>query len=148
VLDGGGLSTPRPGRWTPGDQTHYTSYRRLCGPQNKPGQVRNIAPPPGFDSRTIVRVASRYAFLAHRVPGTHWIRRLCPRAGLDTVWMKQVNCPCRESNSNTSCVRCVVYYIPSELYRLLPNSPPPPPARTTPNVMPRAHFPPPIRLFN
>ena len=50
--------TPRP-LFTPG-KTQYPLYRRLGGPQGRSGQVREIAPPPGFDPRTIQPVASRY----------------------------------------------------------------------------------------
>jgi hypothetical protein len=35
-------------------------YRRLGVPQGRPGQVRNISPPPGLDLRTAQAVASSY----------------------------------------------------------------------------------------
>ena len=60
VLDGGGWSTPRPGRLTTGKETQYPSYRRLGGPRGRSGEVRNISPSPGFDPRTLLPVASRY----------------------------------------------------------------------------------------
>ena len=34
--------------------------QRLGEPQGRSGQVRKISPPPGFDSRTVQPVASRY----------------------------------------------------------------------------------------
>ena len=40
VLDEGGWSTPRPGRFTPGKETRYPLYRRLCGPQGRSGRVQ------------------------------------------------------------------------------------------------------------
>ena len=46
ALDGGGWSTPRPGRFTPGKETRYPLHRRLAGSQGRPGQVRKISPPP------------------------------------------------------------------------------------------------------
>jgi hypothetical protein len=56
---GWGVSvTPRP-LYTPG-KTRYPLYRRLGGPQGRTGQVWKISPPPGFDSRTVQPVASRY----------------------------------------------------------------------------------------
>jgi hypothetical protein len=63
-LDGGGWSTPRPGRPTPG-KTRYPLYRRLGGPQVRSGRVRKISPPPGFDPPKVQPVASRCANLAN-----------------------------------------------------------------------------------
>jgi hypothetical protein len=60
ALDGGGLSTPRPGRFTLG-KTRYLLYRWLGGPQGQSGKLCKISPPPsGFDSRTVQPVPSRY----------------------------------------------------------------------------------------
>ena len=50
-----GWSTPRPGIGT-----RYPLHRRLGGPQGRSGRVRKISPAPGFDSRTVQPVASRY----------------------------------------------------------------------------------------
>ena len=44
----------------PPGKTQYPLYRRLGGPQGRSGQVRKISPPPGFDSRNVQPVASRY----------------------------------------------------------------------------------------
>jgi len=45
----------------PPGKTRYPLYRRLGGPECRPGQVRKIsAPSPGFDPRTVQPVASRY----------------------------------------------------------------------------------------
>jgi hypothetical protein len=41
-------------------KTWYAMYRRLGRPQGRPGQVREISPPPEFDPQTIKPVASRY----------------------------------------------------------------------------------------
>ena len=60
ALDGGGWSTPRPGRFTPGKETRYPFYRRLGGPQGRSGRLRKISPPPGFDPRTVQHIESRY----------------------------------------------------------------------------------------
>jgi hypothetical protein len=61
ALNGGGWSTPRPGRFTPGKQTRYPLNRRLVGLQTRSGRVRKISPsPPGFAPRTVQPVASRY----------------------------------------------------------------------------------------
>jgi hypothetical protein len=51
----------------------YPLYRSLGGPRSRSGLVRKISPLPGFDSRTVQPVASRYtdwASPAHIVPGT------------------------------------------------------------------------------
>ena len=59
VLDVGGWSTLRPGRFTPW-KTLYPLYRRLGGSQGQSGRVRKISPPPGFDPRTVQPVANHY----------------------------------------------------------------------------------------
>jgi hypothetical protein len=40
MLDGGGWSTPRPGRFNLGKETRYPHYRRLGGPQGRSGRKR------------------------------------------------------------------------------------------------------------
>jgi hypothetical protein len=54
------LSTPRPGRFTPGKETRYPFYRRLGGPQIWYRKVGKILLSPGFDPRTVQPLASRY----------------------------------------------------------------------------------------
>jgi hypothetical protein len=44
----------------PPGKTRYPLYRRLGGPQGRSARVRNISPPPGFDPRTVQRVACSY----------------------------------------------------------------------------------------
>jgi hypothetical protein len=56
----GRWSTPRPGRFTPGEGIRYPLYRRVGGPQSRSGPVRKISPPPGFNPRTVQRVVTRY----------------------------------------------------------------------------------------
>ena len=56
----GGWSTPRPGRFTPGNQTRYPLYRRLGGSQDPSGRVRSISLPLGLDPQTFQTVASCY----------------------------------------------------------------------------------------
>jgi hypothetical protein len=61
-------SGSRPGRSLPPGKNRYLLYRRLGGPKGRSGQVRKISPPPGFDLRTVLSVASRYtdwAIAAH-----------------------------------------------------------------------------------
>jgi len=41
-------------------KTRYPLYRRLSGAQGRSGGVRKISSSPGFDSRTVQPVASRY----------------------------------------------------------------------------------------
>ena len=56
ALEGVEGSASRPGRALPPGKIRYPLYRRLGGPQG-----RKISPPPGFDSRTVQFVTSRYA---------------------------------------------------------------------------------------
>jgi hypothetical protein len=60
ALDGGGWSTPSPGRFIPWKETRYPLYRKLDGPQGRSGRMRKTSPQPGFDPRTVQPVASRY----------------------------------------------------------------------------------------
>ena len=59
ALDGGGWSTPCPGRFTPGKDPVPTVQEAGCA-QGRSGRVRKISPPPGFDPQTVQPVASRY----------------------------------------------------------------------------------------
>ena len=70
-IDGVGGQRHAPAALPPGT-TQYPLYRRLCGPQVLSGRVRQISPPPGFDTRTVQPVASRYtdyAIPAHSTKG-------------------------------------------------------------------------------
>ena len=58
-LEGGEWSAARPGRTLPPGKTRYPLYGRLGGPQGRSGRAKNLAPP-GFDSRTVQPVVSRY----------------------------------------------------------------------------------------
>jgi len=54
--------------FTPGKETRYALYWRLCGPQGFSGQLQKISHVPGFNPDTDQAVASHYndyAFLAH-----------------------------------------------------------------------------------
>ena len=44
----------------PPGNTRYPLYRRLGGLQGRSGGVRKISPPPGYDPRIVLPVASRY----------------------------------------------------------------------------------------
>jgi hypothetical protein len=65
---------------SPPGKTRNPFYRRLGRSQGRSGQVRKIAPPPGFDHLTVQPVASRdtdwariniyigeYEFILHRI---------------------------------------------------------------------------------
>jgi hypothetical protein len=71
ALEEGGWSALRPGRFTP-EKTRYPLYRRLVGTQGRSGRVRKISPPPGFDSRTVQPIASRYADWAIPAPASRY----------------------------------------------------------------------------
>jgi len=58
ALEGAEGPASRTGRTLPPGKTRYPLYRRLCGPQGRPGQVRKISLPPGFDLRTVQPVGS------------------------------------------------------------------------------------------
>ena len=61
ALDAGGCSTPRPGRFTPPRErpgTHFIGG--WVGPRAGLDGCEKSRLPPGFDSRTVQPVASRY----------------------------------------------------------------------------------------
>jgi len=65
ALDGGGWSMPCPSRFTtppppPPGKTRYQLYRRLCGPRAGLDECGKSRFSPGFDPRTVQRVARRY----------------------------------------------------------------------------------------
>ena len=61
ALDGGGWSTPRPGRFTPGKDPVPIVYEAWWAPGPVWTDAENLAPPPqGFDPRTVQPVANRY----------------------------------------------------------------------------------------
>ena len=53
ALDGGGWSTPRPSRFTHGEESRYPLYRRQGRLKDRSGQLREISPPPGFEAWTV-----------------------------------------------------------------------------------------------
>ena len=57
ALDGGGWSAPRPGRFTPGKDPGHTVFE--AGWAVWTG-AKNLAPPTGFDPRTVQPIAGRY----------------------------------------------------------------------------------------
>jgi hypothetical protein len=59
---GAGWLTPRPGRFTPGNETRYSLYRRLGGPKGRSGQVRNTSLLPGFHSQSQYQLSYRDPF--------------------------------------------------------------------------------------
>jgi hypothetical protein len=61
ALDVVGGQRHAPVALSPG-KTRYPLYKRVGGPQGRLGQVRNLSPNPGFDSRTVQPVASRCTY--------------------------------------------------------------------------------------
>jgi hypothetical protein len=54
-------------------KTRYPLYRRAGGLQSRSGRVQKTSPPPGFDPRTVNRVASRYTDWAIPAPKHLWL---------------------------------------------------------------------------
>ena len=67
ALDGVGGQSHAPAALPPG-KTRYPMYRRLGGPQGPSGEASKISPAPGFDSRTVYPVASRFTYYATPAP--------------------------------------------------------------------------------
>ena len=59
ALDGVGGQRHTSAALPPG-KTQDPLYRTLRGPQDRSGRMRKISPPPGFDTRTVQPLASRY----------------------------------------------------------------------------------------
>ena len=60
ALHGGGCSTPRPGRFTPGKDPVPIVREAGWAPGPVWTGAEYLAPPAGFDPRTVQPVASRY----------------------------------------------------------------------------------------
>ena len=60
ALNGSGWSTPGSGRFTPGKDEVPTVQEAEWAPGSVWTGAENLAPPPGFDPRTVHPVASRY----------------------------------------------------------------------------------------
>jgi hypothetical protein len=58
------------------EKSQYPIYRRLGGLQSLSGYVRKISLPPGFNSRTVQPVASRYTDYAIPAPIKLYITRI------------------------------------------------------------------------
>jgi len=75
----------------PPGKRRYPLYRRLSGPQGRPGRVRKTLPPPEFDAQTVQPVASRYTDCVTR-PHYVYIYIQCkygregPRARMYVKW--------------------------------------------------------------
>ena len=65
ALDGGGWSTPRPGRFTPRERPGTHCIGGWVGPRADLDRCGKSCPPPGFDPRTVQPVASRYTDTSH-----------------------------------------------------------------------------------
>ena len=65
ALEGDEWSAARPGRTLPPGKTWYPFYRRLGGPQGRPGRAESLVPT-GIRSRTVQPLVSRYTDWATR----------------------------------------------------------------------------------
>ena len=68
ALDGGGWSTPRTGSLTPWERSVTQCIGDWVGPRAGLERCGKSRPPPGFDSRTVQPVASRYTDRAIPTP--------------------------------------------------------------------------------
>jgi hypothetical protein len=59
-LNPGWWSTPHTGRFTHRERPDTHCVGECVDPQGRSGRVRKISPPPGFDLRTVQRVAGSY----------------------------------------------------------------------------------------
>jgi len=75
----------------PPRKTRYPLYRRLGGPQGWSGQVQKILPTPGFNSRTIYTVASRYTDYAIPAPSLYYMATVTPGPPVITFEKKVPN---------------------------------------------------------
>jgi len=69
---------PRPGRFTPGNETRYPLYWRRGGTQGRSERMRNISPSSGFDPRTYNIVYNILFILYDRGKNA----RRCTRVGI------------------------------------------------------------------
>jgi hypothetical protein len=117
ALDGGGWSTPRPGRFTPGKETLYPFYRRLGGPQCRSGLARKNSAPTRIDPRTAQSVASCYTDCD--IPAQFWSKReiqvLVSRVELEVYYNARVFLFYVASFSSFVCWLVFFSFLPSYL---------------------------------
>ena len=120
-------------------KTRYPLYRRLGGPQGRSGQMRKIAPPPGFDPRTVQPVASRCTdwatlptyrtVLTRSITTPHqWVSLICSTVNRTTKTAKsrrmrevrQVGSKCGNSYLKQSRIVFVYFRLHSVGRNLLP----------------------------
>ena len=85
VLEGGGWSAPRSGRFTPGKDGRYPLYRRLGGSHGWSGRVWKISSSPRFDPRTVEPVTTRYADWAIPATSSSYTKAYL-YGGLRSIW--------------------------------------------------------------
>jgi hypothetical protein len=115
ALRGGGWSTPRPSRFTPGKNRH-SLYRRLGGPRGRSVLVQNISPSLGFDPRTVQPVARRYTDWAIRahiadcmcIPKSTVVFRI--HVALPPTWLHISTCTLVTEDTCTNLLEPAVYY--------------------------------------
>jgi hypothetical protein len=107
ALDGGGWSTPRPGRFTP----------EVVGWAPGPVWTGAETPPPGFDPRTVQPVASRYTDCAIAGPSLKGYR--CSRGrlvrGIGTT-TQQIRLWCLKVQAGRSSDLMIMAKTKQELY--------------------------------
>jgi hypothetical protein len=78
------------------EKTRYPLYRGLGGTQGRSGQVRKISPQPGFDTRTVQPVASRYTDCAIAAPEINRYKNkltfLAILKCLFLIWTQEASC--------------------------------------------------------
>ena len=103
----------------PPGKTRNPLYRGLDRPQGRSGRVRKISPPPGFDSRTVQPVASRYTALSY--PGYFTLipvyifiicRIVLPR-------MRNVSSKSRRENQNILCLVAFFFFENRAIYEIM-----------------------------
>jgi hypothetical protein len=95
-----------PAALPPGNETRYSLYRKLGGPQGRSERVRKISPQPGFDPGTVQSVANRYtAILAHSATCS------VLKNGIILI---PINCTCKNCSDVTSTC-CLM----TNMFRLL-----------------------------
>ena len=124
ALEGGEWSATRPGRTLPPGKTQYPFYRRLGGPQGRPGRAENLVPT-GIRSRTFQPVVSRYTDWVTQPTHTHTHTHVCVYIYYIYIYVRIYVCVCVLYNNIWSVdlyLVCCCFICRGRWFRYEPNT--------------------------
>jgi hypothetical protein len=82
---GGGWSMPRPGCFSPGNNSRHSFYKRLGGPQRQFVRLRKISPPSKIEPWTVQHVTTTLSRLTFTSTVFPYVFTVCKRTALPSL---------------------------------------------------------------